>query len=649
MAKHNIYLCQVNHRYGDNVFLPYSVGMIQAYCQTIEEITEHFDFKGFFYLREDPDRVVTGLENPKIVGISCYVWNWEYNKRLARGIKALYPNCLIVLGGPQVPLRCANLFAEHPYADIAVEYEGEVPFSEILVEYLSPAPDYTRVPGLRIKVEGLRTHKTPSRERNRDLPKLPSPYLTGIFDHLMREQYNWHGSQETHRGCPYACTFCDWGSAVMNKVRAFDDQRLEAEFEWFGRNKIDLLYNCDANYGLLPRDYALTGKMADIKAKYGYPRKFRAAYAKNSNEKIFEIAKVLHKADMCKGVTLSFQSMDLHTLDVIKRANIKVTDFEKFMRLYRNEGISTYTELILGLPGETYDSFVAGIDQLIVAGQHDSLHIYTCTVLPNAEMGDPAYIDEHGICTVRVPVLLTHSTPSDDPTTEYGDTVIGTRTMPRKDWERAYLFSWAVQCFHCLSLTQYLSVFLFTEFGLRYRTFYERLLQFARQYPEGLVGKQYCVVSQIMAGVIEGKGWELIIPEFGNVCWPPEEGTFLNIVCEKDRFYVEMREFMRRIFEESAITLDAQLLADLLCYQKNMVIDPFSKKRFDMELMHNLHEYFISAYLGQRNPLVKAHFHLNVEGDAAYEGDLETYAREVIWYGRKGGRFRHSRVVVTAK
>ena len=48
--KHNIYLCQVNNQYGNNVFLPNSVGMLQAYCLTIDKIKECFDFKGFLYL-----------------------------------------------------------------------------------------------------------------------------------------------------------------------------------------------------------------------------------------------------------------------------------------------------------------------------------------------------------------------------------------------------------------------------------------------------------------------------------------------------------------------------------------------------------------------------------------------------------------------
>ena len=41
-----------------------------------------------------------------------------------------------------------------------------------------------------------------SRARTQNLEVLPSPYVAGCFDYLMGEPYDFHASQETHRGCP---------------------------------------------------------------------------------------------------------------------------------------------------------------------------------------------------------------------------------------------------------------------------------------------------------------------------------------------------------------------------------------------------------------------------------------------------------------
>ena len=72
----NVYLAQVNERYGDNVFLPFSIGLIQAYCQSLDWVNQEYTFKELIYLRERPAFFVEQMENPDVVGCSCYIWNW---------------------------------------------------------------------------------------------------------------------------------------------------------------------------------------------------------------------------------------------------------------------------------------------------------------------------------------------------------------------------------------------------------------------------------------------------------------------------------------------------------------------------------------------------------------------------------------------
>jgi radical SAM superfamily enzyme YgiQ (UPF0313 family) len=642
--KNNVYLAQVNNTYGNNVYLPYSVGLLQAYCQTIKEINDSFSFKDFIYLRDDPDTVTRRLDHPKIFGISCYIWNWEWSKALARSIKGYHPGCLVVLGGPQVPVRSADFFCQHPYVDLLVHYEGEVTFSEILLEYLIESPDYTRVKGISVRVDENRCYQTPNREKLTNLEELPSPYLAGTLDNLLTAPYSFQASQETHRGCPYSCTFCDWGSAVFTKVRPFSSERLEREFEWFGKNQIEFLYNCDANYGLLQRDHALTEKLVGTKRKYGFPEQFRAAYAKNSNTKIFGIAKLLNDAGMSKGVSLSFQSLDAHTLDIIKRSNIKVGDFAELMKLYRKEGIPTYTELIMALPGETYDSFASGIDKLVEAGMHEGLNIYLCSVLPNSEMGDPSYIEKHGIKFVKTPVLLQHSSPRTDAITEYTDIVVETNTMSREDYKKIFLFCWAVQCFHCLNLTQYLAIFMNSQFGVRYRTFYEELIEFAKTNPKTLLAAQLQLVSELVNKAVGGGSWDVIDPRFGNVLWPTEEATYLNLVVEKDMVCTEISDFLRHLLSVHGLQVEEELLSDLVKYQKHMIVDPFTPESFMIDLGYNLHEYFANGYQGIPTRLTKIPSRLKVIAETPFNGNLELYAQKVVWYGRKGGKFRHTNV-----
>lgn len=640
IVKQGVYLCQVNYQFGNNVFLPYSAGLLKAYCRNIPEINDNYEFKPFIFLREEPAKLAGSLEDPNVLGISCYVWNWQWSKSFAKAVKDRFPNCLVVLGGPHVPSKSESFFADHDYVDMLVHHEGEIAFSEILLEKLKDAPDFTTIAGLSVRILGTRCHRTPDRQRNLDLSIIPSPYLTGDFDGLLKDSFTWNACQETHRGCPYSCTFCDWGSAVYTKVRTFDDERLVREFEWMGKNRIELLYNCDANYGLFPRDMELTRKMVETKQELGYPKQFRAAFAKNSTTRVYEIARMLNEARMDKGITISFQSMNTSTLEAIKRINIRVRDFENLMKLYRAKGIRTYSELIIALPGETYDSFANGIDELLRAGQHDGLNIYVCHILPNAEMAEPNYREMFGMKTIRSPMQQFHSSPAPEEITEYTDYVIETSTLPLEDWKRTYYFSWAVQSFHCLGLTQSLAVFLHAHHGLSYRTFYEKLLEYAAASPRTLLGREYAFVRDLVENVLRGASWEQVIPEFGNVTWPTEEATFLRLVEKKELFYTELEDFLKQLDTKFGWQINSNLMEDLMNWQKVIVMDPYSPKELDFDLDHNLHEYFEKVYMENEGEFVRKECHLTAASRGQYNGDMESFAREVVWYGRKGSRFQ---------
>ena len=64
---------------------------------------------------------------------------------------------------------------------------------------------------------------------------------------------------------------------------------------------------------------------------------------------------------LSKGVTLAMQSVDSHTLKEIKRDNISIEDYQELQKRFTEDGIATYTEFILGLPGDTYDSFANAV------------------------------------------------------------------------------------------------------------------------------------------------------------------------------------------------------------------------------------------------------------------------------------------------
>lgn len=583
----NVYLAQVNNRYGENkVFLPYSVGLLQAHAKAQQDLNEFYRFNELTFLRENPHDVARSMDNPDVLGISCYIWNWEWSKALGKEVRNQHPDSLIVMGGPQVPNRSENFFEEHPYVNMLVHGEGEEIFSEILRERLKSNPNYYELSGITLNHEGDSV-KTPPKPRLTEDEFPPSPYLTGEFEDLLQTHpdLEFHAISETHRGCPFSCTFCDWGSAVFSKVRAFSDERVRAEYDWTSEHKIEMIYNADANFGLFPRDEELTDYLISLKEKSGFPKQLRANWAKNAHKRIFNIAKKLNAKKMNLGVTLSLQSLDPPTLVNIKRKNIKFDSFSDLVQAYERENIPTYTELIMALPGETYETYTQGLETLLEAGQHSGINVYLCSLLPNSEMSDSKYIDKHKIKSITSPILQNHSTPGEDPIKEYSDIVIATDSMPIQDFRRAFLFSWAVQTFHSLGLTQDIAIHLKGK-GLPYCNFYEGLLS---ADSDTLIGQQVASANRCLDRGLSGGEWGEINPRYGQVIWPLEERSFLDIATgDLDLFYTQLGEMINNRF--------APIQKEIIQKQK-----------------------------------------LRIRTPEEFNGDVQEYAQKIVWFGRKGG------------
>jgi len=215
-----------------NHWIPYSVGTIWCYAIQYPEIAENFTLAGLIFKREKIEDAISKIENPSLCGFSCYMWNRLYCLEFAKQIKEKWPSCVIVFGGPEVN----SGFLEYDFIDSIVQAEGEETFVEILRRIKNQQPIEKFMPKKRMK----------------DLSVIPSPYTTGIFDKIIEENPNavWAMTLETNRGCPYSCTFCDWGSLTYSKVAKFELEKIYSEIEWIRDRPISYVYLADANFGI---------------------------------------------------------------------------------------------------------------------------------------------------------------------------------------------------------------------------------------------------------------------------------------------------------------------------------------------------------------------------------------------------------------
>lgn len=280
-------LVQINNSFSGQNYLPYTSACLRSYVEVNAFNPGRYIFLPFIYKRMAISHIVENLKEADIVGFSTSVWNANISLEVARRLKKLKPNIIIIFGGPQVPDKPEVFLRKYTFIDVVAHNEGEKIFLEILEHF--PECEWINIRGVSYIDKDLTFVKTAPVQRMKDLEQLPSPFLNGIFDQLIKDnpEEKWIGLWETNRGCPFQCTFCDWGSATAGKVNKFEKERLFHELDWFVANKVEYIFVCDANFGSLKRDIEIAQYVADLRAKTGYPHGFSVQSTKNATERAY--------------------------------------------------------------------------------------------------------------------------------------------------------------------------------------------------------------------------------------------------------------------------------------------------------------------------------------------------------------------------
>ncbi len=480
---------------------PLALGMIVAYAKQYENgrLDDFYDFRPDWLT--DLDRVTASGGVPSIYLFSHYVWSSAENLKLSAQLKALDPTCITMHGGPDVPKYEGDLnayFAAHPHVDICVRGEGEVTATEALAALTEVIgrggrPDLgvlERVPGLAFRV-GDRVVRTPDRARVVDLDLLPSPFLTGLFDSFGKASTE-AAVIESNRGCPYGCTFCDWGSATAQRIRKFSLDRVFEEIEWCGRHGIETIGLADANFGIFERDVEIAEKLAAVKRRHGAPRHFGVNYAKNSLKHLKPIVKILSDAGTIAYGQLSLQSMDPDTLETIDRSNIKSEKYHELAQEFRSAGLPLFIDLMMGLPGSTQASFRADLQQAI--DREVIAKVYPTQLLVNSPMNEPSYRAQHGI----------EAAP--------GTNVMSTSSFSRSDYGRMQQMRRMFLLLEKFGVLRHVARYVRHEVGVTEMAFYERAFDDARANRERwpVMAFSFDAVPNLM--VPPGR-WQLLLDE----------------------------------------------------------------------------------------------------------------------------------------
>lgn len=287
-------------------------------------------------------------EEPDVVAISTYIWNVEMVERLANLIKIVNPSIEIVYGGPEVSYD-SMIFLKNNEGEYVIEGEGENTYREF-IEYKLGKREIESIRGLYYKKEGnvLYNGSRPAMS----LDDVVFPYEE---DEDLTNKIVYY---ESSRGCPFNCKYCL--SSTSHGVRFRSIDKVLKELQFFIDKKVKLVkfvdrtFNCNTKHSMAIWNFLIN---ADTNTHFHF--EISADILKD------EEIELLRKAPLDR---FQFEvGVQTTNDDVLRNINrfVNFSDIkEKVQELLSIRNIKQHLDLIAGLPGEDYDSFVRSFNDV---------------------------------------------------------------------------------------------------------------------------------------------------------------------------------------------------------------------------------------------------------------------------------------------
>ncbi len=376
-----------------DTWLPYASGTLVSYAKSKID-PEKIQFLEPLYKTLPRAQLLERLSHTDVLALTCYVWNESINESYTKLFKSLNPEGIVIWGGPNIPKAAKSLdrfVRQFPDVDCFVTGPGEEAFVSLLNQMIHQQQKHEKrsVPKTlqaqaKLFPEGIHTNA----------------YLDGTFDSILARDKSLKVSFETNRGCPYSCSFCDWGGQSNSRIIPLSEdlthRTIDFLFSFPNIKEIEIL---DANFGMFKRDLVCVEKMFDAKKRYQTdPNISYSGLAKNGSKYLPPILNLLHKKFNMNNwqLKVSFQTHSQNVLDLAQRQNIKNEKLVELLQFGQQSGLSVCSEMIMGLPGETADSWAKTLAQDIQLGI-ERTRAYILTVSENTLIADPAFIKDQSL------------------------------------------------------------------------------------------------------------------------------------------------------------------------------------------------------------------------------------------------------------
>lgn len=351
--------------------VPLAAAFLQARIAAHRSSSEAIQVTQAEYYPETPIATILATVDklrPQCVGFVLYLWNRQQSGEIARELRRLQPEVILIGGGPEATADPAGILAAAPY-DYLVLGEGEETLVALL-ERLQRGVALDDLEGIAQRdAAGTRMHLRPPCA---DLDLLPSPWLSGLLDSHIPKGVLW----QLTRGCSFACDFCYDGMGERT-VRRFSLQRLEAELDYLLEHDVRQVFVLDSTFNQdVERAKTLLRLLGRKAPGVHFHFEVRHEFLDAESARLF--------AGLTCSLQIGLQSANPEVLQGVGRR----FDRERFTRkinLLNQAGATFGFDLIYGLPGDSLATFCESLD-FALGLYPNQLDIFPLALLPGTRL-----------------------------------------------------------------------------------------------------------------------------------------------------------------------------------------------------------------------------------------------------------------------
>jgi len=539
-------------------------------------------------------------ESPDVVAFSMYIWNESFHQRIAQKIKERSPDTVILWGGPQCDIPWnKNFFKDNPYIDMVSPSDayGETALAQILDniidnnKFIPEKLQYIYYPSTDRSVI-FNDHSPNKREFNwpSNPFKAQQEYLAPFFDLMKKRGTDIRIMVETSRGCPYKCSFCDWGGGTYTKTVKKPFATVMSEIEWLGKNGATLISFADANFGMFSIDIEYIKKCISTKKKYGYPKKVLLQPTKVKLDQLVKIYEMLAENEMIVYYQIAIQDINEDVKKNVDRVDFSFDDqVAMFNQLREKKNLPIFIEQILGLPGSSMKTIKSAIDK--IAGYNLDIPIsHIWQLLPATPAADPEYRSKYQLKTIKnktsdgigftIP-LMSRTGMAPDPgltlavegDVDPGEYVIETFSYNKDEWINMAMLQVFASVMMNSNIIKLLATYLNKEHNVLYGDFLEQclidLLDESVNIDKKLCQRYNDLRNKLINWIETDEVGDtyMIIDDSINFKISPPVYYLVVTLCSSTEFFNSITSTVEKFIKIDDITLD------LINFSKNRLID----------------------------------------------------------------------------